>query len=151
MDSSYFISFCYYKYSNTLVYRDISICRYIHILLYIYNIIYLNIYIDIYTYWCFCFSRIHSQNWNQRMCSFSLLTVTLRLLSQRALAIHIPISNVWEFLFTHVLDSMGCYQSLIFANLMGEYGINCCFSLHFPNYKWSVFSNVYQEFEFSRL
>ena len=49
MDSSYFISFCYYKYSNTLVYRDISICRYIHILLYIYNIIYLNIYIDIYT------------------------------------------------------------------------------------------------------
>ena len=68
-----------------------------------------------------------------------------------ALAIHIPISNVWESLFTHVLDNMGCYQSLIFANLMGEYGINCCFSLHFPNYKWSVFSNVYQEFEFSRL
>ena len=82
---------------------------------------------------------------------FLLLTVTLRLLSQRALAIHIPISNVWVSLFTHVLDNTGCYQSLIFANLMSEYGINHCFSLHFPNYKWSVFSNVYQEFELSYL
>ena len=107
-------------------------------------------YVDIYTL-MFLFQQGTFSKLESKDVLFLLLTVTLRLLSQRALAIHIPISNVWVSLFTHVLDNTGCYQSLIFANLMSEYGINRCFSLHFSNYKWSVFSNVYQEFEFSYL